>query len=379
MNVHQSLFVRILAVAATSCLAAAIDPLAPDNSAPATISGMKLFWNDEFNVDGKPDARFWSSESGFARNEELQWYQSQNATCVGGLLRIEGRKERVKNPNYSAGSSSWKTNRQYAEYTSTSITTSGRKTWQFGRVEVRARLDAQMGTWPAIWTLGANGEWPTNGEVDIMEFYPSGTTPLLHANLAWGTATRWQAAWNSKTKTLSSFTSKDADWAKKFHVWTMDWTKDSITLSLDNTVMNAASLANTKNNDGTNPFKDRSQYILLNLAIGAQGGDPSKAVFPMLFEVDYVRVYQAGSASVTERFAASDWNVRAIPGATGQFLVSQEIDPTAKLEVLSSDGRQILLQDARAASRIDLSRNPSGLYLVRLKTSAGTLATKILR
>ncbi|MEN9309356.1 MAG: hypothetical protein RL173_3288, partial [Fibrobacterota bacterium] len=273
MNVHQSLFVRILAVAATSCLAAAIDPLAPDNSAPATISGMKLFWNDEFNVDGKPDARFWSSESGFARNEELQWYQSQNATCVGGLLRIEGRKERVKNPNYSAGSSSWKTNRQYAEYTSTSITTSGRKTWQFGRVEVRARLDAQMGTWPAIWTLGANGEWPTNGEVDIMEFYPSGTTPLLHANLAWGTATRWQAAWNSKTKTLSSFTSKDADWAKKFHVWTMDWTKDSITLSLDNTVMNAASLANTKNNDGTNPFKDRSQYILLNLAIGAQGGD----------------------------------------------------------------------------------------------------------
>lgn len=110
-----------------------------------------------FNISsriGNPDPKFWSSESGFARNEELQWYQSRNAACKNGVLRIERRKERVRNPNYSAGSSSWKTNRQYAEYTSSSITTSGRKTWQFGRVEVRARLDAQMGSWPAIWTFG---------------------------------------------------------------------------------------------------------------------------------------------------------------------------------------------------------------------------------
>ncbi len=377
MGPHPSL--AALLPIALAAIGSAADPLLPDTDAPPTRTGMKLVWNDEFAVDGKPDPKFWSSESGFARNEELQWYQSQNAVCKAGVLLIEGRKERVKNPNYSAGSSSWKTNRQYAEYTSSSLTTSGRKTWQFGRVEVRARLDAQMGSWPAIWTLGTKGEWPTNGEVDIMEFYPSGTTPLFHANLAWGTATRWNAAWNSKTKTLSSFTSKDADWVKKFHVWTMDWTKDSIVLSLDNTVMNAASLANTKNNDGTNPFQDRSQYILLNLAIGSNGGDPSKATFPMKYEVDYVRVYQPGSSSIPERPAAKDWKAMPIVGAPGQFLLSQSIDPDASIEIRTPAGHRIQESSARDGTRIDLSPLPRGIYVARLKTSTGEMATKLLR
>lgn len=362
-----------------AAIGSAADPLFPDTDAPPTRAGMKLVWNDEFATDGKPDPKFWSNESGFARNEELQWYQSQNAVCKSGALLIEGRKERVKNHNYSAGSSSWKTNRQYAEYTSTSLTTSGRKTWQFGRVEVRARLDAQMGSWPAIWALGTRGEWPTNGEVDIMEFYPSGTTPLFHANLAWGTATRWNAAWNSKTKTLSSFTSKDADWVKKFHVWTMDWTKDSILLSLDNTVMNAASLANTKNNDGTNPFQDRPQYILLNLAIGSNGGDPSKATFPMKFEVDYVRVYQPGSSSIMERLAARDWRITPIQGANGQFRLSQTIAPDARIEIRTATGQRIQELSAVDGMRIDLSPFPRGIYVAHLKTHAGEVAMKLMR
>lgn len=377
MGPHPS-FAAILPILCAA-IGSAADPLFPDTDPPPTRPGMTLFWNDEFAVDGRPDPRFWSSESGFARNEELQWYQSQNATCKGGVLLIEGRKERVRNPNYSSGSSSWKTNRQYAEYTSTSLTTSGRKTWLFGRVEVRARLDGQMGSWPAIWTLGTRGEWPSNGEVDIMEFYPSGTTPLFHANLAWGTATRWQAAWNSKTKTLSSFTSKDPDWLKKFHVWTMDWTKDSIILSLDNTVMNAASLANTRNNDGTNPFKDRSQYILLNLAIGANGGDPSKATFPMKYEVDYVRVYQPGASSISERLAAKNWKAVPVSGAPGQFLLTQSVDPDARWEIRDATGRPIVDRLAGNEIRLDLTREPVGVYIVRLRTRAGDAVATLVR
>jgi len=340
---------------------------------------MKLIWSDEFNVDGRPDAKFWSSESGFVRNEELQWYQSQNASCKGGVLRIEGRKERVTNPRYSASGGDWKTKRQFAEYTSTSLTTSGKVSWQYGHLEIRARLDGQFGSWPAIWTLGAKGEWPTNGEVDIMEFYPSGTTPLFHANCAWGTATRWNAAWNAKTKPLSDFTSKDPDWLKKFHLWTMDWTKDSVILKLDNTVMNAASTAKMVNADGTKPYTDRAQYGLLNLAIGANGGDPSKAAFPMVFEVDYFRVYQPGSSSLIERLAARNWNIRAIPGATGQFLVTQEIEPNATLDVYSANGRHLFSQPTALSTKIDLSQNPSGIYVVRLRTSGGDLVAKIRR
>ena len=83
-----------------------------------------------FNVDGAPNPANWRFEQGFQRNEEAQWYQPDNAGVLGGVLIIEARRERKANPNYQAGSSDWKTNRQYAEYTSTSMHTSGLHSWR---------------------------------------------------------------------------------------------------------------------------------------------------------------------------------------------------------------------------------------------------------
>ncbi|MBK8803761.1 MAG: glycoside hydrolase family 16 protein [Fibrobacteres bacterium] len=299
-STHRLLGSTLVLVCIASMRSFPADPTLADTDAPPDRPGMKLVWSEEFAKDGAPDPAVWNFEKGFARNEELQWYQSQNATCKGGVLRIEGRKERLANPNYAAGSSSWKTNRQYAEYTSSSLSSSGKKQFQYGKWEVRARLDGQSGSWPAIWTLGASGEWPTNGEVDLMEFYPNSGAPALHANVAWGTATRWSAKWSSKVRSLSSFTSKDPDWLKKFHVWTMDWNADTVKLSLDGQVLNTTLTSQTINADGTNPYRDRPQYMMLNLAMGANGGDPSKGSFPMVYEVDYVRVYQKGANGVAQ-------------------------------------------------------------------------------
>ena len=131
---------------------------------------MKLIWNDEFNNTGKPDTAIWRYEKGFVRNQELQWYQEDNANCSRGVLLIEGRREKVKNPAYIAGSTNWKSGREFAEYTSSSIQTRGMKQFQFGRFEIRARIDTSCGSWPAIWTLGISKSWPSNGEIDIMEF-----------------------------------------------------------------------------------------------------------------------------------------------------------------------------------------------------------------
>jgi hypothetical protein len=50
-------------------------------------------------------------------------------------------------------------------------------------------------------------------------------------------------------------------------------------------------LSETINPDGSNPFT-KPQYLLLNLALGKNGGDPAKTKFPIKYEVDYVRVYQ---------------------------------------------------------------------------------------
>src|SRR5215470_9373161 len=94
-------------------------------AAAQTSEGWKLVFADEFDKDGRPDPARWTYETGFVRNQEAQSYRPENAWCEKGMLIIEGRRERWKNPNYEAGSASWTRSREYAEYTSASVTTRG--------------------------------------------------------------------------------------------------------------------------------------------------------------------------------------------------------------------------------------------------------------
>jgi beta-glucanase (GH16 family) len=255
-------------------------------ASPQSSDPWKLVWSDEFDRDGRPDPSKWTYERGFVRNRELQWYQPENARVEKGLLVIEGRRERVKNPDYRAGSTDWKTNREYAEYTSSSLITQGLHSWKYGRFEMRGRIDIRPGLWPAFWTLGAQGRWPHCGEVDIMEYY-KGT---LLANLIWARDAAWGTQSVTKRKPVASF--NDPEWANKFHVWRMDWDEKRIVISVDGEVLNDTDLSKTLNPDGSNPYQD-AHYILMNLAIGGDaGGDPSGTSFPSRFEVDYVRIWQ---------------------------------------------------------------------------------------
>lgn len=257
----------------------------------------ELVWSDEFNGTGIVNANHWSFENGFIRNEEFQWYQSANARQQNGTLIIEGRKEnsintRV-NPDYVEGATDWKKSRRYINYTSASIKTAGKKSWLYGRFEIRAKVNNLAGTWPAIWTLGNNCEWPSNGEVDIMENYEGS----ILANFAWGTNTKWNAKWNTvKLNTRTNFLSKDPDWLTKFHIWTLDWDFNKMTIYVDGILLNEINLSTTINGtsncSGQNPFR-QEHYLLLNLALGGQnGGSVANLEFPTTYIVDYVRVYQ---------------------------------------------------------------------------------------
>ena len=254
--------------------------------APAGLpSGYRLVWADEFDQDGPPDPKHWLPEVGFVRNEELQWYQPDNAICRDGLLVIEGRREHQANPRFRPNGRSWRSQREFAEYTSASLKTQGRQAWLFGRFEIRARFQARAGLWPAIWFLGVSGGWPSCGEIDLMEYY-RGT---LLANACWGPDAEGKSVWDLTKKPLRSF--GGPDWDREFHVWRMDWDRENIRLYVDDRLLNTIDLAKTVNPDGTNPFH-QPQYLLLNLAIGSTGGDPSATEFPTRYEIDYVRVYQ---------------------------------------------------------------------------------------
>lgn len=247
----------------------------------------KLVWADEFETEGMPDSANWRYEHGFVRNEELQWYVPENATCEKGYLVIEAKREQKSNPRYEAGSNDWRKKREMIEYTSACLITAGKRTWQYGRFEMRARIDISSGMWPAWWTLGVDKRWPGNGEIDIMEYYRG----KLLANIACLGKDR-KPEWFSNTFKTDSL--GGTAWASAFHIWRMDWTEESIALYCDDQLLNKVDLVLLVNKDssGFHPFK-QPHYMLLNLAIGGQnGGDPSQTSFPQKFEVDYVRVYQ---------------------------------------------------------------------------------------
>ncbi len=248
----------------------------------------QLVWADEFDRDGRPDSAKWDFEVGFVRNQEAQWYQPENAWCENGLLVIEARRESVSNPRYQAGSRDWKRSRKAAEYTSACLRTRGLHSWQYGRFEMRARIDTRPGLWPAFWMLGTTGPWPACGEIDIMEYYRG----RLLANVAWGTDRRWVARWDTVELPIQDF--EDPEWSRQFHVWRMDWDESAIKIYVDDRLLNETNLESTKNvrPPPENPFH-QPHYLLLNLAVGGtNGGDPSKTDFPARYEVDYVRVYQ---------------------------------------------------------------------------------------
>lgn len=260
--------------------------LSTPNFTLAEESGYRLVWSDEFDVDGPPSEENWIYERGFVRNEELQWYQEENAFCRDGLLVIEGRREEVENPRYRPGARSWRRNREKAEYTSACILTRGKHEWKYGRFEIRARIDARPGLWPAIWTLGSARGWPACGEIDVMEYYRG----KILANACWLGENR-RPAWDDSRHPIDEF---PESWAEKFHLWRLDWDPESIKISVDDQLLNEIDLSKAINHDRqrTEPFQE-PHYILLNLAIGGtQGGDPSETQFPARFEVDYVRVYQ---------------------------------------------------------------------------------------
>jgi len=252
----------------------------------------KLVWSDEFDKAGLPDAAKWGYETGFIRNNERQYYtraRSENARVENGMLIIEARKEKYKNPGGStaANGRGGSRGREDANYTSASLTTDGKAAWTYGRIEVRAKLPSGRGTWPAIWTLGTNiGEvgWPACGEIDIMEFV--GFEPgVVHANIH----TR---KYNHVRKTGKGDKISIADASEAFHVYAVEWDAQKMDFFVDDRKYF------TFRNEGSGPDGwpyDKEQYLKLNLAIGGDWGGQKgvdDGIFPQRYTIDYVRVYQ---------------------------------------------------------------------------------------
>lgn len=132
---------------------------------PLQAENWKLVWSDEFSGQGIPDPLYWSTEKGFLRNTEKQFYTGDRAENVrqdNGLLILECRREDFSSPDQGV-----------IQFTSGSVTTKGKVSWRYGKFDIRARMPAGRGSWASVWLMGvadSQGKpWPACGEIDVGE------------------------------------------------------------------------------------------------------------------------------------------------------------------------------------------------------------------
>jgi beta-glucanase (GH16 family) len=297
---------------------------------PQIPVGYKMYFNDEFEnkYSGAPNPANWDYTIDYTINGEDQCYTDNRRENVrvehrstegytNGYLVLQLRKEQFPCKQDA--------NKTY-QYTSGSIQTRKRAWGNYlvdmphGRYEIRAKIPAGRGTWPAIWLLGDSslGGWPNSGEIDIMEIvgyeevkglYRSHST--IHRNPSVG---MWPNQWGTTGQGQDYY--HNVPLSNDFHVWAMEWTPTTLTFYVDGKVVDKRVVVGDRieihnsfirsefEGSGTPlgwPFSRETpgaQFrMLLNLAWGGGWGGQEgldDAIFgkgDVEMLVDYVRVY----------------------------------------------------------------------------------------
>jgi len=230
---------------------------------------LSLVWSDEFDIPGAPNSSNWDYDIGTGSNgwgnNEAEYYTNrpENIIVENGLLKIIPRKE-----NYSG-----------AQYTSARILSKGKKSFKYGRVEIRAKLPSGGGTWPALWLLGddvSTAGWPACGEIDMMEHAGNNLNKITCALHYPG---------HSGGNPDGGFTIT-TNATTEFHNYSIEWNASTIKFFVD------TQLYYTFSNNSSVPF-NKNFFLIINCAMGGNyGGSIDPGFVSSTFEIDYVRVFQ---------------------------------------------------------------------------------------
>lgn len=236
----------------------------------AQVKKGKLIWEENF--DGKAlNESVWNYELGDGcpnvcgwGNNERQEYTKTNHRLENGHLIITAKKD---------GDT----------YTSTRITTAGKKEFKYGYIEARAKLPTGHGIWPAFWMLGSNIKqvgWPMSGEIDILEYVgkePHTVFTSLHTQ-------------DSHGETINSKKTRFPKIEEGFHTYGINWTANEIEFFVDG--KSVYTFAPENKTVEVWPF-NQPFYFIVNVAVGGNFGGPKvdDTIFPQEFIVDYIKVY----------------------------------------------------------------------------------------
>jgi hypothetical protein len=241
---------------------------------PLEYDGYLLVWNDEFDGNNV-NTDNWVFEIGNGcpncgwGNNELQYYRQENAWVDGQVLTIEARNENFQGSNY----------------TSARLKTQGKKSFKYGRVDIRALLPKGQGIWPALWMLGNNITsvgWPKCGEIDIMEMIGgSGRENTVYGTVHWD--------YNGHVSAGGSYSLSSGIFANEYHVFSITWDETYITWYVNDIQFYQIDITP----DHMTEFH-QSFFFIFNVAVGGNwpGNPDATTFFPQQMRVDYIRVFQ---------------------------------------------------------------------------------------
>jgi beta-glucanase (GH16 family) len=332
-----------------------------------------LVWSDEFNYSGAVDSNKWHHQiipiingTDWA-NGELQHYTNQlsNSFVSNGSLKIKAIRENYTYNNVTKPYTSARLNSKFA--------------FKYGRVDVRAKLPAEAGTWPAIWTLGANINevgnyfgstygsvgWPVCGEIDIMEQNGWDKTNLI-GHLHYSNA-------NTNVYQNEGSTTYIQDSSGEFHIYSLIWTENVIKILLDDVVFFE------RENTQEIPY-DNHHYLLLNIAMGGNLGGAIPSNFNnATMEIDYVRVYEESSLS-SSNSTLNELIIYPNPTKDKLILKTPSYLIGSNVNMYSTLGQSLsnfTLDEVNTS--IDLSSFKKGIYLLKFQTDNGSFVKEIIK
>ncbi len=317
----------------------------PSNPA---IEGATLVWQDEFS-GSQLDASKWNYELGYYigndpnswgwGNQELEHYtnSAQNVFLQNGVLNIRALndpKTFPQDPN------------RVAQYSSGKINTKDHFSFQYGRVDFRAKLPTGNGIWPALWMLPEDavyGAWAASGEIDVMEArgrLPGTTSGAVHFGGQWPV---------NKYIAGEYHFPQGQTFANDYHVYTMIWEEDNFKWYVDGKfffkVTREQWYSVAAPNNPNAPF-DQPFYIIMNLAIGGHfdgGLAPDPSDIPATMQVDYVRVYNSGGSGGPGGENPGDVSVTGVTvdQTSAQIEVDQQVQLNATVAPANATNKQV--------------------------------------
>lgn len=161
-------------------------------------------------------------------------------------------------------------------------------TGQYGYFEIRMKVPAGRGLWPAFWLNPEDQRWPP--EIDIVEIVDNGRdTTRTSFHFVHGIGTKDARVNFTRLDKWGAYR-PGFDYAGGYHVFAIEWTEEGVRHYVDDVLVADRAFA-WKHDDGSDGGR---AHVLANLAVGGQWPGPpvDASAFPARLEIDYIRVWQ---------------------------------------------------------------------------------------